>query len=160
MNKFIFIGLVFFSKLILANNDSEPHLRKNHIEDIFIWKISDELKLSVQQEKKFSDINKRLNKKKADLNKKIQESIQNLNENSPEINLTEHRKLLSEYNQISIREFDEIKSLLGAKKFAMYLKIKNELTSKVKSILIGEKGEERKNEKKLPPPRVIIEKNE
>lgn len=158
------IGFLFL--LLLPNKSysaSEVDAQKNHVEDIFIWKISDELKLSTIEEKQFADIQKKLNKQKSELNKKIQESIQNIpvvdsDKKMLTAALKEHRKLLTEYNQVAIDEFDQLKKLFGANKFAKYIQIKSELNAKVKSILIGDK--EKKEEPKLPPPKVIIEKNE
>ncbi len=138
---------------------SESEIKKNQLEDIFIWKISDELKLTAQQEKTFTEVSKDLNRKKSELNRKIQECILKLKEKNQEAVLQSYRKLMTEYNQLSLKEFDAIKKLLGSQKFAEYLQIKNELTSKVKSILIGERaGEKKEQTVKLPPPKVIVEK--
>ena len=68
----------------MSHAASEVDERKTHIEDIFIWKMSDELKLTAVEEKQFTEISKRLNKKKFELNKKIQDLIQSLNEKSTE----------------------------------------------------------------------------
>lgn len=156
------ISLVIFFQLVAHGVGNENDLRKSHLEDIFIWKISDELKLSVQQEKKFTEINKLLNKKKSEINKKIQEAIANLAENDSGQSLTKYKKLIQDYNQVSIDEFESIKKILGTKKFIHYLKIKSELTSKVKTLLVGDKLTDTKrvqDAKTLPPPKVIIEKN-
>lgn len=160
-----FLFILIFSISFNANSSNtttatEAELKKSHLEDIFIWKMSDELKLTANEEKQFTDIHRALNKKKSELNKKIQESIQSLKEKDGEAALKAYKKLIQDYNQLSITEFDSIKNLLGAKKFISYIKIKNELTSKVKSILIGERMADNKKEKDLPPPKVIIEKGE
>lgn len=149
--------MFFLTNAYSAN--SEVEAKKTHLEDIFIWKMSDELKLTAQEEKQFTEINKSLNKKKSEINKKIQDYVQNLKETDSELTLKNYKKLIQEYNQITISEFDSIKKLLGTKKFINYLKIKNELTSKVKSILVGEKNAEKdeKKSKQLPPPKVIVE---
>lgn len=154
---------LFFLTLLIATNSyslsSEVEIKKTHLEDIFIWKMSDELKLTVQEERKFTDINKQLNRKKSEINRKIQSSIQNLSLNGTEESLNAHKKLIQEYNNISVAEFESIKKLLGTRKFIDYLKIKNDLTTKVKSILIGDKNPD-KDERKaklLPPPKVIFE---
>ena len=161
LKRTVFVIFLFFTNFLYANNETDTQIKKTHIEDIFIWKISDELKLTVQQEKQFSDINKKLNKQKTDLNKKIQDSIQSLNKKTTDAELMAHRKLLQEYSNISIKEFDLIKNLLGREKFVAYLKIKNDLTSKVKSLIIGEKNQDKKDQaKKLPPPKIIVEKND
>ncbi|MCC2679780.1 MAG: hypothetical protein K0R29_2356 [Pseudobdellovibrio sp.] len=138
---------------------SDSEIKKNQLEDIFIWKISDELKLTAKEEKTFTEVSKELNRKKSELNRKIQDAIQKLNDKNQEAALQNYRKLMSEYNQLSLKEFDSIKKLLGTQKFAEYLQIKNELTTKVKSILIGERNAEKKDSQaKLPPPKVIVEK--
>lgn len=159
MLKFFSILILFFYSTNTYSANSETEAKKTHLEDIFIWKMSDELKLTAQEEKQFTEINKSLNKKKSEINKKIQDYIQNLKENDSDASLKNYKKLIQEYNQITISEFDLIRKLLGTKKFISYLKIKNELTTKVKSILVGEKNNEKdeKKSKQLPPPKVIVE---
>lgn len=157
---FKFLLLINFLLFFSSNGRSSP--QKSYIEDVFIWKISDELKLSAQEEKKFTEINRALNKKKSELNNKIQLTVKGLGANSSEATLNKYKKLIQEYNQLSISEFDSVKKLLGRKKFISYLKIKNELTSKIRSILISEKSNDEKAEANinpLPPPKVIVEKN-
>lgn len=140
----------------------DPETKKTYLEDVFIWKICDELKLSVAEEKKFTEINKSLNKKKSELNKKIQETVFSLSAQNPsEAALSNYKKLIQQYNQLSISEFESIKQILGKDKFVKYLKIKYELTSRIKSALVSDKSGDEKNEKsnlKLPPPKIIIEK--
>lgn len=152
----LFPILIYSINTYSFNNEAE--VKKTYLEDILIWKISNELKLTAQEERKFTEINKSLNKQKADINRKIQESVQSMSENNPQ-SLEKHKKLIQAYNQISVSEFDSIKKLLGAKKFINYLKLKSELTTKVKAILIGEKNNEKedKKSKSLPPPKVIVE---
>ncbi len=73
--------------------------------------------------------------------------------------LKKHKKLIQGYNDLSVSEFESLKKMLETKKFISYLKLKNELNSKVKSILIGEKTADRDEHrsKVLPPPKVIVE---
>lgn len=153
----LMIILSFSIHSFSSNNDAE--IKKMHLEDIFIWKMSDELKLTAQEERQFTDINKQLNRKKSEINRKIQSSVQSLSEADSDTALKKHKKLIQEYNDLSVSEFESLKKLLGTKKFISYLKLKNELNSKVKSILIGEKSGDRdeRRSKVLPPPKVIIE---
>lgn len=150
-----------FLSLYANSKPVDPETKKSYVEDIFIWKISDELKLSVAEEKKFTEISKSLNKKKSDLNKKINEAVANLSPSSTEESLMAYKKLLQEYNQLNINEFDSMKKLLGTKKFVSYVKIKYELTNKIKSAILSEKSTDDSTSKSgatLPPPKVIIEK--
>ncbi len=158
--KFILFILIGFGS-VTSFASGEVEARKTRIEDIFIWKMSDELKLTAAEEKEFTDISRELNKKKLELNKKIQDLVQSLNDKSTESNLREYKKLIQQYNQISITEFDKIKKIFGSKKFISYLKVKNELNTKMKSILVGEKSDKKESDDKcLPKPKVIIEKSE
>lgn len=153
---FLVFTLIIFSAVGFAAD--EPAVKKSYLEDIFIWKISDELKLTAKQEQQFTEISRNLNRKKTELNRKIQDSIQHFGETTTEEQLVAHKKLISDYNQVSIMEFEQIKKLLGNKKFVSYLKIKNDLTTKVKSILVGEKPADKKEPNvRLPSPRVIVE---
>lgn len=155
----LLLSLLSFTAFAQAASDNA--IKRNHVEDIFIWKMSDELKLSAKEEKAFTEINKNLNRRRAELNKKIQDLLGQLNESGDEAVLREYKSLILEYNQLSVSEFDSIKKLLGNKRFVSYLKIKNDLNARLKSILAGERPAEKKEAKvKLPPPRVIIEKAE
>ncbi len=159
MRNLIFYFIISAPILSFAAS-SELETKKTYIEDIFIWRMSDELNLSAGEEKKFTEIHKDLNKKKSDLNKEIQEITQSLS--SPdEAKIKYLRKKIQNYNQISIEEFDSMKKLLGTKKFSAYLQVKSDLTNRVKSLLSGEKTNEKEKKEgavKLPPPQVIIEK--
>lgn len=158
---FVLIILIFFQYSYSQQISTEA--RKSYLEDIFIWKMSDELKLSVADEKKFSEIHKELNRKKSDLNKDIQASIDQLDviKSKPEAEINKHintyKNLLKKYNQLSVEEAESMHKLLGSKKFLDYLQVKNEITNKVKSMLIGEKKDNRdeKPMNPLPPPKII-----
>ncbi len=163
MLKYLLLILLLSSTATAAPADTD--VKKTYLEDIFIWRMSDELKLSAQDERKFTDIQKNLNTKKSDLNKKIQEVTQQISDESKaqskktEALLKQYRRLLVDYSQLSLSEFDSIKKLLGAKKFSEYLYIKNELNNKVKSLLVGDKDKKENPAPQLPPPQIIIEKN-
>lgn len=163
LSYFFYLAVVIISPVVsFANTDGEVNAKKTYLEDIFIWKMSDELKLSAKDEKAFTEIHKSLNKQKSELNRQIQEKIISFKEVTGENELKKLRQLLNEYNQLSLKEFDSVKKLLDSKKFVSYLKIKSELTNKMKSMLIGDRNGDKKDAtgKKLPDPKVIVEKSE
>ncbi|MBC7419831.1 MAG: hypothetical protein H7328_03800 [Bdellovibrio sp.] len=173
MKQILLLSIYFFSMNAFSATavpalavPTDTEVKKTYLEDIFIWRMSDELKLSTHDERQFTDIQKNLNKKKSELNKQIQEITLQIAEegkksaNKLDATLVKYRKLLTQYNQLSTNEFDSIKKLLGAKKFAQYLNIKSELNNKVKSLLVGEKDKKESVPSNLPPPKIIIEKNE
>lgn len=143
-----FLNIIFVSLLFSVS----VWAKKNSVEDIFIWKVSDELKLSPQEEKKFADIHRDLNKQKAEL----QTSLSILSYEKKSDTLKKYKSTLIEYNNLSIKEFDKIKGLLGEKRFLEYLSLKQDINTKLKSLVLGE--EVKVKPSKLPPPQIIEEK--
>lgn len=161
-----FTALLFpiFISLPFASAQSAPTPKKNSVEDIFIWKVSDELNLSASEEKKFADIHRELNKQKMQLNTQLQKLAFQSKDN-PDLSkaraaevIKDYKKTLNAYNNLSIQELDKMKSLLGDKKFLAYLAIKQDINLKLKSLVLGEEPEKKAKPTKLPPPQIIEEK--
>jgi hypothetical protein len=134
--------------------------KKNQLEELFIWKTSDELKLSTSEEKKFTDIVKSLNKRKSDLSLSLHDSVDKIaaakTTKEKDTELTKYRKDLGAYNKISEEEFDKLKTLLGSERLAQYLKLKQDLTGRIKTMLANPENN-KAPDKKLPAPKVIVE---
>lgn len=152
----LFIASLTTSLYLFANT------QKNQLDSIFIWKISDELKLSVKEEKDFAEIFKKLGKKKNDLNTEQQGLLAQIeaelaaskaNNKIASDLLKKFRKNSEELNAIALSEFDQLKALFGERKMLQYLKVKNDVTNKLKTILLNEKKEEKKTI--LPVPKII-----
>lgn len=157
---FTVLTVCFFQPCAVFAQTSE---KRNQLEELFIWKMSDELKLSPVEEKKFTEIVKDLNKRKADLNHSLLESVEKMtkaaNTKKREEELTRYRKTLQSYNHVSEEEFDKLKPLLGADRFVQYVQIKQDLTNRIKSMLANPDSSPAKAEKKpLPAPKLIEEK--
>lgn len=150
------IKVVIF--LVACHSAQAQTVRKNQFEDLFVWKVSDELKLTEIEEKKFSSILRDTNNKKNQLSNKLDESILKANKDGSEAaiksSLAVYKKNLENFNKVSIQEYEQLKNLFGPKRMAKYLKLKMELSSKVKSLLT-DKSE--KKETALPPPKIIEE---
>lgn len=146
-------------------NDKSSKNDKNKFEELLIWKLSDDLKLTVSEEKKFSEWMRELNHKKAAINNQIESVVRSLSElsannkislknNDKEYDklLIEYRRLLKSYNELSIKEVDNLQKIIGVNKTGQYLVFKSDLTNKLKQMLTP-------NEKTspLPPPKVIQE---
>lgn len=149
----------------LLKNDKSAKNDKNKFEELLIWKLSDDLKLTVSEEKKFSEWMRELNHKKAAINNQIEGVIRSLSEistnnkislknNEKEYDklLIDYRRLLKSYNELSIKEIDNLQKIIGVSKTGQYLVFKSDLTNKLKQMLTP-------NEKvaPLPPPKVIQE---
>lgn len=136
--------------------------KPNQLEVLFIWKMSDELKLNSAEEKVFTVIIKELNQKKNKLNQALQASLDKLvKSHSPKVKdqeLVHYRKVLQDYSRVHEEEFDRLKPVLGSDRLVKYFVIKNDLTSRIKSMLLNPDSPKPDNKKILNPPKLIEEK--
>lgn len=149
--------------LLLFNLFSAASLaaeKRNQLEELLIWKMSDELKLSSSEEKKFAEILKNLNEDKTRLNRALQASVETMakapNVKAKESELAHYKRLTQNYGKLGEQELDLLKPLLGVDRLVQYLNIKQDLTNKIKSLLSSENGG--KSVKPLPSPKIIEEK--
>lgn len=139
---------------------------KNRVEELFIWKVSDELKLSVPQEKSFSKIIQTLNERRAQVNDDLQDVLRQLAESKSikekEKLLTEQKRLLRSYNELALEEAEKVQKLFGIDRTAQYFVLKNDLTNRLKTALMtSDKSSGTASPEppaKLGPPQVIEEK--
>jgi len=151
-----------------AKADHKEKPVRNQLEEIFVWRVSDELKLTVAEEKRFSEIIQDLAVKKNKLNLESQDFVLQMARLKPEQTkerekiLKLYRKNSELYQKLTTEEFDQMNQLLGSSRMAKYLQVKMDLTQKVKSILASEKSKEPSSKrpavtKDIPPPKVIEE---
>lgn len=164
----LIISFVLSLSLPSSANHEPGVAKKNQLEELFIWKLSDELKLGPIEDKKFSTLVRSLNQKKLDNTLKIEQVTKDLlsakSDKEKEQVLKNLKRAYQDYNQLSITELDEMKKLLGIQRLTHYLEVKQELTAKVKSLLIQKNDDHSKKEstakKDLPPPKIIEEKKQ
>ena len=165
---FIFVVITLSSFWTQAQTPTPPSTdRSGRVEEILVWKISEELKLAPQEEKKVSDLIRSLNAQKADKAQKIEDLQQKM---STGVSLSESntllhtsQKLLTEYNQISIEEIQKVQKILSAQQSVRYFAIKAGLSNKIRAILgyntrsRGHSEANPANEKNpsLPEPKII-----
>jgi len=130
-------------------------LANDRVEQLFLWKISEELKLSVKEEKEITSLIQGLNQKKSTLNKELDSiSTEFKDAKNKEPLLKKYRSLLMEYNQISLNELDGVQKILGKTKTMQYLYLKTDFTMKIKSLFSAAEKEKKTT---LPDPKVIEE---
>lgn len=132
--------------------------KTKQLEDLFLWKVSDELKLSSQDEKKFSEAFRKLNQQKQQLNRnhedKLAVFLAATDEKSRKSALQDYKKAVYALAEFPVKEFDELSKILGPVNFAKFLGLRVELTNKVKSLMISPENIKSKKPS-LPPPRLI-----
>jgi hypothetical protein len=109
------------------------------MEEILVWKISEDLKLSTKDEKKVSDLIRALNQEKSDRAQSI-ESLQK--KMSAEVSPTDakellklYKKELSAYNDLSIEEIARVQKILSPQQTVRYFSVKAGLSQKIRAIL-------------------------
>jgi hypothetical protein len=118
--------------------------KKSKIDQLFLWKISEELKLSIKEEKLLSEILDDINSRHKKNSEEIQNLIANLGKESSNLELTKNNtkalknylSLLSTQSKITQDEVQNIQKKLGAEKAARYLVLKNDFNSQVKNMLL------------------------
>lgn len=138
---------------------------KNKVEDLLVWKIAEDLKLSVKEEKALGEVIKILSAKKAKINSRIEESIQHMSkaaEKEKNKILQEYKKELKQLNDVSLEEIDKVQKILGPEKTAQYLVVKSEVVSRIRSLMGAQDKPEStvksdKSDKSLPEPKLIEE---
>lgn len=142
-------------RILFALLFSMSALANDRVEQLFLWKISEELKLSVKEEKEITSFIQELNQKKSSLNKDLDSITAEFKDaKNKEPLLKKYRSLLVDYNQISLNELDGVQKILGKTKAMQYLYLKNDFTMKIKSIFSASEKEKKTT---LPDPKVIEE---
>ncbi len=150
------IVLTFF---LIFPTLAETDKQVKKFEDLFIWKISDELKLTPQEELTVSTYIKDSNKKKTATNEELESLYKKLsrdpNESDRLSTYLKIKKVQKSQYTLTLEELERIRKSLGLKRLGQYLELKRDLAEKIKSIWIQN---EKKGTGKLPPPKVIEEK--
>jgi hypothetical protein len=117
----------------------ENEKARTRLEELFIWKTSEELKLPPEQEQKFSEIVHALGARKRKASERMEKAVAALDaaKGKPAADkaLAQVRETLTEYNSIQLAEFDQLKSLIGSEKLARYYVVKGALSDKLKAML-------------------------
>ncbi len=127
-----------------------------HLEELMIWKVSDELQLKPTEEKAFSQTIKALNQEKAKVSEQLQQNLNSLQTEKSEKKiqsiLKKYRQALAAYSKLNEKEFDELLKLLGPQRLSQYLILKQDITQKIKGLL---SAPAEVSKPALPPPKII-----
>jgi hypothetical protein len=151
----VILALFFLGYSALAEVDTQV----KKFEDLFVWKISDELKLTQKEESIVAEIIKDTNRKKQRSNVELESLYKKLNEETSEsgkkTQFNKIRALHKAQLKITLEELDRLNKGVGLKRLGQYLEVKRDLSEKIKNAW---SQTEKKSDKELPPPKVIEEK--
>lgn len=132
------------------------------LEDLFIWKVSDELKLSSLEEEEFASMLRGLNSKRKKLNDEIESLLRDFgqvskiqNENESSQKLREYERKIKQYSETQQEEIRKVEKVLGVRRAMVYFSLKNDLAFKIRQSLNVQPRNA--SSPKLAPPKVVIE---
>lgn len=145
--------------LILTNaNVSFASSKKSwqRIQEIFIWKVSDQLDLNEKKEKELQDIVFTLSKQKRDASAEMSNLIEKIKQSSSVEEkgklIVSYENALKKYNAANVYEINKLGKIFTTEQLAEYLVLKKELTEKLKMVL-----NQPRTDKKLRDPKIIKE---
>ncbi len=154
-----YIQIIAFFLLLCSPTLAEPDKQIKKFEDLFIWKVAEDLKLTQKEEAAVGDVIRDVSQRKAKINDELDLLYKKLrrddNDTTRKATLKKIKDAHKAQAQITIDELDRMEKGIGLKKLAQYLEVKQELADKIKSIWLQN---DQKSDKKLPPPKVIEEK--
>lgn len=135
--------LVFLMGVCLPNafGGATPNSEKarSRLEDLFLWKVSDTLNLSPDEENKFNLEFRNLSDKKLAAATEMEKITKELGAGADPKQLSKslenYKSSLTRYNQVQIDELKSMRKIFGDKRFAQYLILKHDLTQKLKNLL-------------------------
>ena len=152
---------------------------RSRLLELFIWKTSEELKLSTDVEAKYGELIRSFNERRRANGDRMEKAIARMDEltkpaaqtdatpaqtkpdkKAIEAALAEYRKAVGELQKLQNDEINQLKAILPPEKLARYLVVKNEMTEKLKTFLSkpNEGTPVGKDGKPLEAPKVIEEK--
>ncbi len=135
---FVLICLWMFSS-VGANPPPGTEKAKSRLEELFLWKISDTLGLTNDEEEKFRANFKSLNDKKSKASQELDRLMTDMEKQADQKklyqSLEDYNKSLASYNGVQLEEAKSMRKILGDTRFAQYLIMKRDLNQKLKNML-------------------------
>lgn len=125
------------------NTEQLIERERRRLEELFIWKMSEELRLSVEIETTFAEAIRALNREKHAANMEVSQALMALEKSkSPkdrEGALKRYEKAWRQYGELPLREVNRMRPILGAEKLGQYLVAKSQMADKLKALSAGAK---------------------
>jgi hypothetical protein len=159
------VGLVAAAPIAFSSAEKN----RARIEQLFKWKVSDELGLTPVEEEKFAGIVKKSGEKRRQSTERMEQIMTTLRQPKPTDKvdplLNEYQKLSKSIADAQTVEFEELKKLFGAERLAKYLVLRADLNNRLKEFLSNTKASESSaspnssanKTKGLPAPKIIEE---
>lgn len=111
---------------------------RRRLEEVFIWKMSEELRLSVEIETTFAEAIRALNREKHSANSEVSQSLAALGKSkSPKDRdqaLKRYERAWRSYGELPLREVSRMRPILGPEKLGQYLVAKSQMAERLKAL--------------------------
>jgi hypothetical protein len=124
---------------------------RRRLEELFIWKISEELKLPVEMETSFAEAIRSLNREKARANADVAKALDELNQAQnagqskaraeTERAVRKYEQAWKTYGALPLREVSRMRAILGSERLGKYLIAKSQMAEKLKALSAREATE-------------------
>ncbi|CAN5481489.1 hypothetical protein BH10BDE1_BH10BDE1_24650 [soil metagenome] len=124
---------------------------RRRLEELFIWKISEELKLPVEMETSFAEAIRSLNREKSRANADVAKALEMLNQaqnanqskarGESERAVRRYEQAWKVYGALPLREVSRMRAILGSERLGRYLVAKAQMAEKLKALSAREASE-------------------
>lgn len=124
---------------------------KNRLEEAFIMKMVEELKLGAEMQKNFAGAIRTLNREKAKANTAIADALIDIDKaqngdrrnakKETESAVKKYEVAWRNYGDLPIREISRLRKILGIEKLARYLVLKSQVTEKITALSVNASDE-------------------
>ncbi len=137
-----FFGALVVTNVALGVTLQNPVEReKRRLEELFIWKMCEELKLPVEVESSFAQAIRALNQEKskslADIEAALIAIEQAKTVADSEKAVKRYEKAIRKFGDVPIREVSRLRRILGAERLSRYLVSKSQMAEKLKAMAQG-----------------------
>ncbi len=122
----------------VVTTDQLVDRERRRLEEVFIWKMSEELRLSVEIETTFAEAIRALNREKSLANSEVSQSLFALEKSKSskdrDLALKRYERAWRQYGELPIREVNRMRPILGVEKLGQYLVAKSQMAERLKAL--------------------------
>ena len=152
------ISLLIIGFILIVNDlYAAPNSGEERFHKLFLWKVSEELKLSVEEEKKLSEFVLKNYQNREATKREIKEYLSKMEKakktKAQNQLLRGYKTALSQLKESQVKELEGVHNILGTQKALSYVLLQNKLNEKLKALLSDPSQETSK--KSFSKPKVI-----
>lgn len=133
----------------------------DRFQELFIWKMSEALKLDAEKEEAFTAAVRSLNDKKIRAMQEVDKTLSKMkevkNESSAKVQINKYREALRTYQNVSQEELEILSRIFNYSQLARYLTIKTEIMKRLQEKILDPSAVESKKEIGPRKPKIILD---